>query len=50
MFNLGEHYDQLVGMIIRPPRFIYHIDELGPRYEVYLYSSVVWGVMGLLLL
>jgi len=31
MFKLSEHYDQLVGMIIRPPRFIYTLEDLGPR-------------------
>lgn len=32
MLKLGQNYDLLCNMIIRPPRFVYDIADLGPRY------------------
>eukprot|EP00026_Physarum_polycephalum_P004919 Phypoly_transcript_04945.p1 GENE.Phypoly_transcript_04945~~Phypoly_transcript_04945.p1 ORF type:complete len:605 (+),score=86.22 Phypoly_transcript_04945:195-2009(+) len=32
MLKLGQNYDLLCNMIIRPPRFVYDISDLGPRY------------------
>ncbi|KAM9971775.1 hypothetical protein ACTFIW_011758 [Dictyostelium discoideum] len=31
LFNFGAHYDSLCNMIIRPPRYTYSLDDLGPK-------------------
>lgn len=31
LFNLSSHYETLCNMVIRPPRYTYELDDMGPK-------------------